>query len=130
MGHIDINDISYFLPDGRPLLSGINLRVGDGAKVALVGPNGAGKTTLMRIVAEDLDPHGGRVTRSGGLGVMRQFVGRIDDDRTIRDLLVDLAPAAVRAAGVEMAAAELAMMTGEDEPTQMRYAQEIGRAHV
>lgn len=125
VGHIDINDISYFLPDGRPLLSGVNLRVGDGAKVALVGPNGAGKTTLMRIVADDLAPHGGRVTRSGGLGVMRQFVGRIDDDRTIRDLLTDLAPSAVREAGVELAAAELAMMTAEDEPTQMRYAQAI-----
>src|SRR5690606_2279473 len=42
VGHIDINDISYFLPDGRPLLAGVNLRVGEGAKVALVGPNGVG----------------------------------------------------------------------------------------
>ncbi|WP_098455100.1 ABC-F family ATP-binding cassette domain-containing protein [Sanguibacter antarcticus] len=125
MGHIDINDISYFLPDGRPLLAGVNLRVGEGAKVALVGPNGVGKTTLMRIVAGDLDPHDGRVTRSGGLGIMRQFVGRIDDDRTIRDVLVDLAPPAVRDAGTELAAAETAMMTDEDEPTQMRYAQAL-----
>lgn len=125
VGHIDINDVSYFLPDGRPLLAGVNLRVGDGAKVALVGPNGAGKTTLMRIVTQDLDPHGGRVTSSGGLGVMRQFVGRIDDDRSIRDLLVDLAPSAVRDAGIELAAAEFAMLTAEDEPTQMRYAQAI-----
>lgn len=125
MGHIDINDISYFLPDGRPLLAGVNLRVGEGAKVALVGPNGVGKTTLMRIVAGDLAPHDGRVTRSGGLGIMRQFVGRIDDERTVRDVLVDLAPQAVREAGVELAAAELAMMTDEDEPTQMRYAQAL-----
>jgi ATPase subunit of ABC transporter with duplicated ATPase domains len=125
VGHIDINNISYFLPDGRPLLSEVNLRVGDGAKVALVGPNGAGKTTLMRIIADDIAPHDGRVTLSGGLGVMRQFVGRIDDDRTIRDLLVDLAPPAVRAAGVELAAAELDMMTIDDEPTQMRYAQAL-----
>ena len=125
MGHIDINDISYFLPDGRPLLSGVNLRVGEGAKVALVGPNGVGKTTLMRIVAGDLAPHDGRVTRSGGLGIMRQLVGRIADERTIRDVLVDLAPPAVRDAGTELAAAELAMMTAEDEPTQMRYAQAL-----
>src|SRR5690606_22981529 len=121
----DINEISYHLPDGRPLLAGVSLRVGDGAKVALVGPNGAGKTTLMRIVAGDLAPHGGRVSRTGGLGVMRQFVGRADDDRSVRDALVDLAPQAVRDAGVELAAAELAMMTAEDEPTQMRYAQAL-----
>lgn len=125
MGHIDINDVSYFLPDGRPLLSGVDLRVGDGAKVALVGPNGAGKTTLMRIVSGDIEAHGGRVSRSGGLGVMRQLVGRIEDDRSIRDVLVDLASPAVRAAGIELSLSELQMMTVDDEPTQMRYAQAL-----
>ncbi len=125
VGHIDISAVDYYLPDGRALLAGVDLRVGEGAKVALVGPNGAGKTTLMRIVAGDIDAHGGAVVRTGGLGVMRQFVGRIDDDRSVRDLLVDLAPVAVRAAGHELAAAELAMITTDDEPTQMRYAQAL-----
>ncbi len=122
VGHVDISSVSYYLPDGRPLLDEVDLRVGDGAKVALVGPNGAGKTTLLRIVAGDLDPHGGTVARSGGLAVMRQFVGRIDDDRSIRDLLASLAPAAVRDAALELAAAELAIMEVDDEPAQMRYA--------
>ncbi|HRA51340.1 ATP-binding cassette domain-containing protein, partial [Actinotalea sp.] len=125
MGHIDLTGIGYVLPDGRPLLAGVDLRVGDGAKVALVGPNGAGKTTLLRIVAGDEAPHAGTVARSGGLGVMRQFVGRIEDDRSIRDLLASLAPTAVRAAAAELAAAELAMLTTDDEPTQMRYAQAL-----
>lgn len=125
MGHIDISGLGYYLPDGRPLLAGADLRVADGARVALVGPNGAGKTTLMRIVAGDIDPHEGRAVHSGELGVMRQFVGRIDDDRSVRDLLVDLAPPAVRAAGRELADAELAMMTTDDEPTQLRYAQAL-----
>jgi len=122
VGHLEINDVGFVLPDGRPLLNGIQLRVGEGARMALVGPNGAGKTTLLRIVAGDTQPHTGAVVRSGGLGVMRQFVGRIDDDRSVRDLLVSLAPPAVRDAGAELAAAELAMMTTDDEPTQMRYA--------
>ena len=65
----------YELPDGRVLLDDVSFRVGDGQKVALVGANGAGKTTLLRIVTGDLTPHAGVVTRSGGLGVMRQFVG-------------------------------------------------------
>lgn len=125
MGHIEINEVSYTLPDGRPLLGGVTLRVGEGARVALVGPNGAGKTTLFRIVSGDLDAHGGAVTRTGGLGVMPQMIGRVDDDRTLRDVLVDLAPKAVRDAGRELAAAELAMMTADDEPTQMRYAQAL-----
>ena len=125
MGHLDISDVGYVLPDGRPLLAGIDLRVGDGAKVALVGPNGAGKTTLVRIVAGDEQPHSGTVVRSGGLGVMRQFVGRIDDDRSIRDLLASLAHAAVREAAIELAAAELMMMEVDDTPAQMRYAQAL-----
>ena len=87
MGHVDVNAVSYSLPDGRPLLDEVSLRVGEGAKVALIGPNGTGKTTLLRIVSGDLAAHDGAITRSGGLGVMRQFVGKVRDDSTVRDLL-------------------------------------------
>lgn len=125
MGHLDLSDIGYVLPDGRPLLTGVDLRVGEGARVALVGPNGAGKTTLLRIAAGDETPHSGKVSRSGGLGVMRQFVGRIADERSVRDLLASLAPAAVRDAATELAAAELAIMQVDDTPAQMRYAQAL-----
>ena len=75
MGHVDVAGVRYQLPDGRVLLDDVSFRVGEGAKVALVGANGAGKTTLLRIVTGDLAPHAGAVTRSGGLGVMRQMVG-------------------------------------------------------
>ncbi|MET0318398.1 MAG: ATP-binding cassette domain-containing protein, partial [Rhodococcus fascians] len=75
MAHLELTDIDYFLPDGRQLLSGVGFRVGDGAKMALIGPNGTGKTTLTRIVSGDIEPEDGAVTRSGALGVMRQFVG-------------------------------------------------------
>lgn len=125
MGHLDASAIDYVLPDGRPLLAGVDLRVGDGARVALVGPNGAGKSTLLRIVTGELAPHGGSVVRSGGLGVMRQDVGRVADDRTVRDLLVDLARPAVRDAARELDAAEHGIMTVDDEPAQMRYAQAL-----
>ena len=66
--------------------------MGEGAKVALIGPNGTGKTTLRRILAGDLAAHEGAVTRCGGLGVMRQFIGKVRDDSTVRDLLVSVAP--------------------------------------
>ena len=74
MGHVDVAGVRFELPDGRVLLDDVSFRVGEGAKVALVGANGAGKTTLLRIVTGDLAPHAGTVTRSGGLGVMRQLV--------------------------------------------------------
>src|SRR5260221_14769805 len=76
MAHIDVNSLQYHLPDGRILLQDVSFRIGDGDKAALVGVNGAGKTTLLRLIAGDVEPHGGAVVRSGGLGVMRQFVDR------------------------------------------------------
>jgi len=125
MGHVDVNGIAFSLPDGRPLLGDVTFRVGDGATVALVGPNGTGKTTLLRIIAGDLEPHEGSVGRSGGLGVMRQFVGSVRDESTVRDLLVSVAPPRVRAAALALDEAELAMMETDDEPTQLRYAQAL-----
>lgn len=125
MGHVDVSGVSYTLPDGRELLVDVSFRVGDGAKVALVGPNGAGKTTLLRLVTGDLAPHAGKVSRSGGLGVMDQMIGRVDDERTVRDVLADLAHDAIRTASRELDAAETLMMERDDEPTQMRYAQAI-----
>ncbi|WP_018156862.1 ABC-F family ATP-binding cassette domain-containing protein [Demetria terragena] len=128
MGHIDAQEISYALPDGRPLLGGVSLRVGDGAKVALVGPNGAGKTTLLRIISGELAAHDGAITRTGGLGVMSQFVGRTGlpgGPETVRDLLVSVAPTAVRAAAKAVDVAEHAVMERDEEADQMAYAQAL-----
>ncbi|MBN9195671.1 MAG: ATP-binding cassette domain-containing protein, partial [Microbacterium sp.] len=50
MGYIDVNGVSFVLPDGRPLLDEVTFRVGEGSTTALIGANGAGKTTLLRIV--------------------------------------------------------------------------------
>jgi ATPase subunit of ABC transporter with duplicated ATPase domains len=122
VGHVDVSGISYVLPVGRVLLDGVSFRVGDGAKVALVGDNGSGKTTLLRLIAGDIDPTGGSISRSGGLGVMRQFIGNVRDDSTVRDLLLSVAPPRVRAAAATIDEVELAMMETDDEPTQVRYA--------
>jgi ATPase subunit of ABC transporter with duplicated ATPase domains len=120
VGHVDLNTVSYTLPDGRVLLDDISFRVGDGAKVALVGANGSGKTTLLRIIAGELDPHSGAVTGSGGVGVMRQFVSH--GATNVHDLLLSVAPRRVRVAAAGLEAAELAMMECDDEANQMAYA--------
>jgi ATPase subunit of ABC transporter with duplicated ATPase domains len=125
VGHVDVNGVGYVLPDGRTLFSQVSFRVGDAATVALVGANGAGKTTLMRIIAGDLNATEGSIGSSGGIGVMRQFVGSVRDESTVRDLLLSVAPPRIRLAAAEHDASELALMERDDEPTQMRYAQAI-----
>jgi ATPase subunit of ABC transporter with duplicated ATPase domains len=122
VGYLEVGHVGVALPDGRVLLDDVSFRVGDGATVALVGANGAGKTTLLRVVAGDLAPTSGTVARSGGLGVMRQFIGSIADDTTVREFLLGLAPPALREAGQRLERAEWALAERDDEPTQLRYA--------
>jgi sulfate-transporting ATPase len=120
MGYVDVAGVGFVLPDGRELLADVSFRVGEGAKVALVGPNGAGKTTLLRMVAGDLPTQTGGIARSGGLGVMRQFIGMIGDDRTLEELALSLVEPALGAAGERLATAAAGL--DETERSQIAYA--------
>ena len=66
--------------------------------------------------------HDGAVTRSGGLGVMRQFIGKVRDDTTVRDLLVSVAPRPGPRGGRGGRPHRAAMMERDDEEDQMAYA--------
>lgn len=127
MGHVDVNQVTHTLPDGRVLLNEVSFRVGEGTKTALIGANGAGKSTLLRLIRGETTPQSGAVTVDGELGVMPQFVGHVRDETTVHELLVSVSPAAVRRAHAELERAEEAMMVSEDEKTQMRYAEAIAR---
>jgi ATPase subunit of ABC transporter with duplicated ATPase domains len=120
MGYVDVAGAGFVLPDGRELFADVSFRVGEGAKVALVGPNGAGKTTLLRMVAGDLPVQAGTIARAGGLGVMRQFIGMIGDDRTLADLALSLVAPPLREAGARLERAAAAL--GESEKSQIAYA--------
>ena len=135
MGHIDVSGVEYSLSDGRVLLNEVSFRVGDGHKVALIGPNGSGKTTLLKMISGDLDPEEGSVAITGGLGVMRQFIGSVRDESTVRDLLLSVAPKRIRDAAAAIKETEARMYETAAEKDQMAYAEaivewEIGRAHV
>jgi ATPase subunit of ABC transporter with duplicated ATPase domains len=124
MGHIDVQHVTFTLPDGRVLIDDVSFRVPEGATAALVGANGAGKTTLMRMAAGDISPHEGSIVCGGTVAVMRQFIGQMSRG-TVRDLLVGVSPESLRRATAALDEAELAMMENDDEPTQMRYAHAI-----
>ena len=125
MGHIDISGVEYTLSDGRLLLNDVNFRVGDGAKVALIGPNGSGKTTLIRMICGDIKPDKGSVSITGGLGVMRQFIGSVRDESTVRDLLISVAPKNIRDSAAKIDETEDLMNSESTEKSQMNYAQAL-----
>ena len=56
--------------DGRPVLTGVDLRVDPGEILGLLGVNGAGKTTLVSIIAGLYRPDAGSV-QVGGVDVLR-----------------------------------------------------------
>jgi len=54
---------------GTPLLSGVELSVSSGERVALVGRNGSGKSTLLKIAAGQVKPDRGSVFTQPGVVV-------------------------------------------------------------
>ncbi|WP_405757418.1 ATP-binding cassette domain-containing protein [Streptomyces sp. NBC_00073] len=122
MTHIEVGNLHYVLPDGRDLFSDVSFRVGSGTTAALVGANGTGKTTLLEILSGALSARGGSYHVGKSVGVMRQFIGSIDDGTTVRQFLANLAPHALREAFRAVEVAEAVMWEREDEPSQMAYA--------
>jgi ATPase subunit of ABC transporter with duplicated ATPase domains len=56
----------------RLLLDSATFRVASGDRIGLVGRNGAGKTTLTKVLAGEMLPAAGTVTRSGDVGYLSQ----------------------------------------------------------
>jgi ATP-binding cassette subfamily B protein len=65
-GEVRFEDVGFgYDPEAGPTLSGIDLVVPPGARVAIVGETGSGKTTLGYLVARLYDTTTGRVTIDG-----------------------------------------------------------------
>ncbi|MFI1933036.1 ABC-F family ATP-binding cassette domain-containing protein [Streptomyces sp. NPDC020330] len=60
-----------------------SLRVESGARLLVTGENGAGKTTLLRVLAGDLTPDAGTVTRRARIGYLPQELPARPTRRTL-----------------------------------------------
>jgi ABC transport system ATP-binding/permease protein len=81
---ISANDLSLAFGHQR-LLESVTLAVSPGEKVGLVGRNGSGKTSLLKILAGDVAPDSGELSRRRGLRVgylPQEF--ELDGSKTVR----------------------------------------------
>lgn len=75
---------------GRPLFSGVDLKLGVGDCLGLLGPNGSGKTTLIRVLTGELKPDTGEVVLSDPrprVAVFSQHRQDFDPTTTLKDAL-------------------------------------------
>jgi ATP-binding cassette subfamily F protein 3 len=82
---LDGVDIGY---DGKPVLSGVSLRLDMEDRIALLGTNGNGKSTLAKLLAGRLDPLRGRQFRTGNLRV-GYFAQHQEEDLVLGDTPYD-----------------------------------------
>lgn len=80
-GPLTLTGVGHAYVEGHPVLSGIDLTIEPGQRVALVGATGAGKTTLGAIAAGVLPPSTGQVALGGA-----PFVGM--DAAALRERIV------------------------------------------
>jgi ATP-binding cassette subfamily B protein len=64
-GEIVFEGVEFAYDAARPILKGIDLRVGPGQRIALVGPSGSGKSTIGRLLFRFYDVTGGRILIDG-----------------------------------------------------------------
>jgi osmoprotectant transport system ATP-binding protein len=62
---IEFDRAGYRLPDGKPLLSDLNLTVTGGETLMLLGRSGSGKTTSLKLINRLLDATSGEVRVEG-----------------------------------------------------------------
>ncbi|MEM1403444.1 MAG: ABC transporter ATP-binding protein/permease [Pseudomonadota bacterium] len=62
---IEFRNVFFAYESDRPILQGINLRIGEGEKVALVGASGGGKSTIVKLLFRFYDPTEGGVFVNG-----------------------------------------------------------------
>ncbi len=106
------------------LFSDVSFRVSPGEHVGLVGANGVGKSTLVKVLAGGLSPDEGEFSVGGIVGYMAQDVGVVDGERTVRELLLSLAPRGVRRAGEAVLRFE-AQLAGGDAAAGIRLGAAI-----
>src|ERR1700686_4050621 len=65
---LECRDVTYRLPSGAALVSGLNMRVKSGETLMMLGRSGSGKTTTLKLINRLLDPTEGEIFITGRSG--------------------------------------------------------------
>jgi ATPase subunit of ABC transporter with duplicated ATPase domains len=112
---IVVSELEYAPPGADSLFFDVSFGVAPGEHAAIVGANGVGKSTILRILSGVIDADEGEFSLGGNVLTMTQDVGMARPTDTLREMLVEVAPAALRDAGRAMISAEKAMLDGSDD---------------
>jgi ATPase subunit of ABC transporter with duplicated ATPase domains len=121
---IVVSELAYSPPGADQLFFDVSFGVSPGEHAAIVGPNGVGKSTILKILTGQYEADDGEFSIGGTFLQMTQDVGMSRPDDSLRDMLIEVAPTALREAGKKLFAAEKAMMSGDDDG--MKYAEALG----
>lgn len=93
---LDADNISFaYSPSASPLIANFSLAVAKKDRIAVIGRNGKGKTTLLNLLAGELTPSKGSVTRHPKLKLSffgQTNINRLDPDKTVEDEILDVLP--------------------------------------
>lgn len=101
---IALDDVTVGYEPGKPILSGLDLRIDNDERIALLGANGNGKSTFVKLIADRLSPSHGTLTRANNMNIAyfaQHQLDELDIDGTaydaVRKLMPDAAEPKVRA---------------------------------
>jgi ATPase subunit of ABC transporter with duplicated ATPase domains len=117
---VTVSELAYAPPGADQLFFDVSFGVAPGEHAAIVGANGVGKSTILRILSGVLEADEGEFAVGGTVLSMTQDVGMSRPTDTLREMLLEVAPPALRTAGKALVAAERGLLDGSDDG--MAYA--------
>lgn len=93
---LDANKVAFSYDKTlEPLFKELSFNVAPKDRIAIIGKNGKGKSTLLRVIAGELKPTQGEITRSNNLSLAyfgQTNVDRLTATNTVEDELVSVNP--------------------------------------
>jgi ATPase subunit of ABC transporter with duplicated ATPase domains len=86
---LTLNRVSYIHPNGDHLFENIDLAIHPHDKIALIGNNGAGKSTLLQLLAGQLRPSSGIISRETKPYYVPQHTGQFNGMTVAEALQID-----------------------------------------